>query len=153
MSGRVVWRKKLASTDAQRVREGSNPTGCIRLTQAGFCVEGAPVDHTTYFREHVFCHLAWRARGTSPGAEEARVQCSLTIFGELLGDYELEISHKPSGEAQQRNYTTALHLNRSLRKAFQRQDVTGSLLSLVEEDGSFSIRIERAEGVSEPPCN
>jgi hypothetical protein len=50
------WCKELASSDAQRVRPGSNPTGKLRLTESGF-----PINHQTWFRSSMFGGVPWRA--------------------------------------------------------------------------------------------
>jgi len=45
---------------------------------------------------------------TSPFVEAAEVWFKVRILGEYRGEYQLQIRHKPSGEAGQSNYTTSL---------------------------------------------
>ncbi|MCX6903279.1 MAG: hypothetical protein NTW03_07340, partial [Verrucomicrobia bacterium] len=44
----------------------------------------------------------------------------------------LEISHKPSGEAGQGNHTTILRWGREFRPTIVQENVTGAVLSLYE---------------------
>lgn len=51
--GRLAWAKQnLPKSDVQiPAREGTNPTGGLRLTQANYLEDGKGIDQTTYFRE------------------------------------------------------------------------------------------------------
>lgn len=107
--GLLVWQKtKLPASDVQR--QPGHPTGGLRLTQAGWQVDGEGIDHTTYFREVVFGKLEWTVGNYQPKNREAVVVpfCA-TILGQSYGLRKLVVSHKPGGEAGQRNYTTMLH--------------------------------------------
>jgi hypothetical protein len=79
------------------------------LTQAGWSVGGKFIDHTRYFRHDLFGKLRWRVIKTSPRVEEAQVRFEVKVLGQPLGSHTLAVSHKPSGEAGQRNYTSLLH--------------------------------------------
>ena len=129
--GKLLWRKLLSRTDAQR--QGGNPTGDLRLTQARFREGGQVIDQTTYFREDVFADFLWRVEGSS---EVAEVAFSLTVFGQDWGVSRLEISHKPSGEAGQGNYTTNIRWGPLGDRLRNQVDVTGARLELYEGSNS-----------------
>ena len=104
----LVWKKeRLPATDAQR--QPGNPTGGLRLVQAGWMVAGRAINQTVYFRYDIFGHLQWNAWRTSPYSERTETSFMILIAGQNYGIYNLAISHKPSGEAGQHNYTTILH--------------------------------------------
>lgn len=106
--GTLLWQKsKLPASDVQR--QSGNVTGGLRLTQAGWQVSGNPVDQTTYFRKDVFGHLVWSTWKTKPYSEKAETSFDVHLLGKSYGIHQLMISHKPSGEAGQHNYTTILH--------------------------------------------
>lgn len=107
--GRLLWEKKnLPPSDVQR--QAGNVTGGIRLTQARFEVNGQRINQTTYFRHDVFGHLNWSV-GTYPPKkrEAAQLLFWVNLLGQDYGIQPLIVSHKPSGEAGQKNYTTLLH--------------------------------------------
>jgi HKD family nuclease len=106
--GRMVWQKVLLpASDVQR--QTGHVTGGLRLTQAGWVVDGNTIDQATYFRNDVFGNLEWREWKTSPYSERVEADFDVYILGESYGVNQLAISHKPSGEARQGNYTTILH--------------------------------------------
>ncbi|GER78510.1 MAG: phospholipase D family protein [Anaerolineales bacterium] len=106
--GDLVWQKlNLPASDVQR--QAGNVTGGLRLTQARWSVNDDPIDQTTYFRNNVFGNLDWREWRASPYSERTEADFDIYILGESYGIHELMISHKPSGEAGQHNYTTILH--------------------------------------------
>ncbi len=140
--GSVAWSKVLTASDAQRVA-GSNQAGGIRLTKAG--CQG--IDHTTYFRHQLFGSCTWTLRAAAPYAEHATARFEVYVLGEGCGVLELTLSWRPQSEAQQRNYTTTLHLGRELRQLFRRHDVTGCRLYLHRpgKSGDFALVIEKRE--------
>jgi hypothetical protein len=104
----LLWRKpRLAASDVQSQR--GNPTGGVRLTQARFRTTAGLIDQTSYFRNDVFAELEWRVGKQQPFREDAVAVFSIHIRGVDYGEHRLRISHKPSGEAGQNNYTTILH--------------------------------------------
>ena len=105
----LLWRKpKLAASDVQRQK--GHPTGGVRLTQAKWEVDGQIIDQTSYFRDEVFGNLEWTIDEYAPKSREvALVNATIRILGEDYGRHDFKISHKPSGEAGQGNYTTLLH--------------------------------------------
>jgi hypothetical protein len=56
---------------------------------------------------------------------------SICFSGEEIGVHEMTISHKPSGEAGQNNYTTMLHWGDNLSVLLRKEhDITGKTLRL-----------------------
>ncbi|GGE91310.1 hypothetical protein [Pseudoalteromonas gelatinilytica] len=131
----VVWRKNnLPTGDLQLLSQGHS-SGVLRLTQAGYTVNGSSIDQTEYFRNFVFSQLAWRS---IDGKEMASAQFNLRIEGQELGIFNLEISHKPSWESGQNNYTTGLHWG-TATKHIQRNDLVGKSLTLSKISGDHFI--------------
>ncbi len=104
--GVLRWEKKLSKTDAQR--QTGNVTGDLRLTQANFKVAGSVIDQTTYFRHTVFPTGTWTIERPYPRVDICTIDFMITILGKNYGLYQLIVSHKPSGEAGQGNYTTGI---------------------------------------------
>lgn len=106
--GVPIWRKTLVASDVQSQR--GNPTGGVRLTQAGFRTpDGERIDQTRYFRETVFGALSWGVGRERPYREDAFAEFRVRIRGQDLGVHRLMVSHKPSGVSNQHNYTSQLH--------------------------------------------
>lgn len=106
--GQLVWVKpSLPSSDLQ-LNQGSNVPGVLRLTQAGYQVNGQTIDQKTYFRNQVFSTLQW-TYDAAKQKDVADVPISLIIAGVYVGDFDLSLSHKPAWAAGQGNYTTGLH--------------------------------------------
>lgn len=106
--GQLVWVKpNLPSSDLQ-LNQGSNVPGVLRLTQAGYQVNGQTIDQKTYFRNQVFAQLNW-TYDAAKQKDVADVPISLVIAGVYVGDFDLSLSHKPAWAAGQGNYTTGLH--------------------------------------------
>lgn len=106
--GQLVWLKpKLPSSDLQ-LNQASNVPGVLRLTQAGYQLNGQTIDQKTYFRNQVFSHLHWTF-DVAKQKDVADLQVSLIIAGVYVGDFGLSLSHKPAWAANQGNYTTGLH--------------------------------------------
>jgi len=107
--GQLVWiRIHLPSSSVQAVGSGTNPTGGLRLVQDGFVTGGHVIDQTTYFRNNIFGNLSWIVIGNNPLVEGTRANFFISVKGEDWGLFELDIRHKPSGEAGQHNYTTSI---------------------------------------------
>ncbi|HVN74671.1 MAG TPA: hypothetical protein VMT19_00020 [Thermoanaerobaculaceae bacterium] len=126
--GPLVWKKTLTSTDAQR--QTGNPTGDLRLTKAGYKVDGVLIDHTRYFRDEVFVACEWVVESSTPLVEVATVMLAVHILGVDYGVVPLLVSHKPSGEAGQHNYTTGLRWGPLLGVLRGQRNLTGRTLSL-----------------------
>jgi hypothetical protein len=137
----LLWRKTLAASDVQSQR--GNATGGVRLTQARFEVDGRRIDQTTYFRKQVFGRLEWTRGRTRPYREDAWADFHIILRGADLGVHRLRISHKPSGEAGQGNYTTILHWG-ALSESIRHAGLSGAEFMLVAPGGvgdPFSIEI------------
>lgn len=131
--GLLLWRKTLPQTDALQVPEGTHHVGGVRLTQARF--ENPPghrIDQTTYFR-NLFRDYQWEHEGGGHRDQEHTfVPMRVFIRGRDYGIRNFEISHKPSGEAGQANYTTILRWGRDFTPTITRLNVTDAVLSLYE---------------------
>lgn len=143
--GAVVWRKRpLPASDVQR-QEG-NPTGGLRLTQARFTTAaGQRIDQTTYFRRDLFGHLPWRGIRNNPFVEATNVPMRVVLLGRDFGERKIEVSHKPTGEAGQHNYTTILHWG-ELAADVRALNLVGRTLELLApppgSDGPFTLRVQ-----------
>lgn len=106
---RLVWRRILTRSDAQIVSSGTNPTGKLTLCKAGWRKpNGEGIDQTRYFRYDVFGDFNWTNVRTSPHVEATNVLFDVEILGGYIGRHRLQVRHKPSGEANQNNFTTSL---------------------------------------------
>jgi len=146
--GVLVWRKTLPQTDALQVSHGSHPVGGVRLTQARFeNPPGERIDQTTYFRQ-LFADYPWeREPGRPRDQEHAFVPMRIIIRGSDYGIRNFEISHKPSGEAGQANYTTILRWGREFTPTVLREHLTDTVFSLyetAEPNADFLIEITEA---------
>ncbi len=133
--GILVWRKVLPQTDALQVTPSSHHVGGVRLTQARF--ENPPaqrIHQTTYFRQ-LFADYRWENEvGGYVDQEHTFVPMHIIIRGTDYGIHNFEISHKPSGEAGQNNYTTILRWGREFNPIVVRENLTGAVFSLYETD-------------------
>lgn len=144
-TGELVWRKTLPRTDALDVKPGSHHVGGVRLTQAAFeNPAGQRIDKTTYFRT-LFNDYDWEPEpGGHRNQERTFVPMRVFIRGVDYGVRNFEISHKPSGEAGQANYTTILRWGRDFNSTIGQHGLTGAVLSLYEisdADAGFLIDI------------
>lgn len=149
-AGVLVWRKTLPQSDALQVRQGTAHVGGVRLTQAGFeNPPGQRIDQTSYFRR-LFADYHWErevGRHRSIDQEHTFVPMRIIIRGTDYGIHNFEISHKPSGEAGQDNYTTILRWGREFNPIVLRENLTGAVFSLYEtseENAAFLIDIIEA---------
>ncbi len=134
------WTKELPRGDAQRTKPGTNPTGNLRLTQAGH-----PISWTTWFRRNLFGPATWRddvdRRGNA--IERADVPMEVFIDGRSVGVLTFKITHAPHRESEQANHTTALHWG-PLAQALKNNDYTGYTLMLARmSDGSYRLSLDR----------
>lgn len=109
--GDLLWEKSnLPASDVQQSSQSTNPTGGLRLTQAKWRVDNEVIDQTTYFRYDLFGQFEW-STGVHPPIkrETVVINFDVHILEFSYGIHEIIISHKPSGEAGQGNYTTILH--------------------------------------------
>jgi HKD family nuclease len=133
--GKLVWRrKKLPSSSVQASGIGTNPTGGLRLVQDDFIYKGYKIDQTSYFRNILFKKFKWRQIRSTPYVEAALVPFEITIKSKFLGKFELEVRHKPSGEAGQHNYTTSISWG-ELSNIIREEKLTGKQLELYAPKG------------------
>lgn len=132
--GRLVWtRKKLPSSSVQGGVSGTNPTGGLRLVQDDFISGASKIDQTSYFK-NLFSKYAWKQVRTTPYVEAAKVPFDVTIKGIYYGKFDLEVRHKPSGEAGQHNYTTSISWG-TVGNIISKAKLTGSRLDLYAPKG------------------
>lgn len=132
--GKLVWtRKKLPSSSVQGGGSGTNPTGGLRLVQDDFISGGSKIDQTIYFK-NLFSKYTWKQVRTTPYVEAAKVPFEVTIKGVYHGKFDLEVRHKPSGEAGQHNYTTSISWG-AVGNIISKANLTGSRLDLYAPRG------------------
>jgi hypothetical protein len=146
--GILVWKKTLTRSDASDVHEGSHPKAHVVLTQADFeSSPGQPIDQTTYFR-NMFRDFPWEPEpGRHQDQEHAFIPFRIFIRGQDYGVRYLEVSHKPSGEAGQRNSPTVLRWGREFNPIIRGLNLTGAIFTLYEtpdEADAFMIDIADA---------
>jgi HKD family nuclease len=133
--GELVWSlKKLPASSVQYSKDGTNPTGGLRLVQGRFEINGKRISQTTYFRNTLFGEYDWKEIRNSPFVEAAKVPFDITISGKHLGKHYLEVKHKPSGEAGQGNYTTSISWG-ELGDLIRDSNLVGSKLELYAPKG------------------
>lgn len=127
-TGELLWQKtNLPASDVQRQR--GNVTGGLRLVQAKWMVSDNFIDQTTYFRYNVFGGLTWSVWKEKPYSERAEADFDVYLLGKSYGVHQLMISHKPSGEAGQHNYTTILHWS-GLAETIRQLNLVGKTFNL-----------------------
>lgn len=109
----VRWTKKLASSDAQQTKDGTNPTGKLRLTKSVH-----EIDHVTWFRNTLFAEETWEAEVRSGGKtyEVAKVPFTVEIGGEDLGTHTLLVDYALHRVSDQANVPTVLAWGPELSK-------------------------------------
>lgn len=130
-----VWEKiNLPRGDLQLLTD-SHASGVLRLTQSNY-----GIDQTTYFRHSVFDQLPWYQ---IDGKEMANANFDLIIDGQSFGVFRLDLSHKPSWESNQDNYTTGLHWGSAL-PVIQKENLIGKTLTMYRVQGEsyeYQLRI------------
>jgi len=144
-AGVLVWKKTLTKSYALQVKAGTHHVGGVRLTQARFeNPPGQRIDQTTYFRS-LFAVFSWEnEHGRHIDQEHTFVPMRIIIRGRDYGIRNFEISHKPSGEAGQDNYTTILRWGRGFNSIVLEENLTDTVFSLyetAEENAAFLIEI------------
>ena len=142
----LVWsRERLPASSVQASGEGTNPTGGLRLVQGDFKIDGNPIDQTAYFRHILFGAFDWEMKRANPYVEAATVPFDITIDHKYIGKFDLEVRHKPSGEADQGNYTTSISWGK-LGELIRVSNLTGARLNMYapsEQGEAFQIVIEK----------
>lgn len=123
MSLHEVWEKADLPRGDLQLLDTCHASGVLRLTQSNY-----GIDQTTYFRQTVFANLVWCPTNNK---EMASANFKLVIDGQDRGVFRLELSHKPSWESNQNNYTTGLHWGAALG-VIQDDRLVGKTLTLYE---------------------
>lgn len=142
--GSLVWtRSNIPGSSVQIAGTGNtNPTGGLRLVQGGFRVSGNIIDQTTYFRQQVFGSFTWNQVSHSPVVETTTANFIITVRGNTWGEFQLEVRHKPSGEAGQGNYTTSISWG-GIGERIREANLVGSLIEIyAPSDTSEPFHIE-----------
>ena len=127
----LVWQRPLSATAALQ-NLGGNPVGGVPLTQAGFeSPSGQTINQTTYFRQ-LFADYLWQPEPRKHrNQEHTFIPMRVTIRGRDFEIQNFEVSHKPTGEAGQGNYTTTLRWG-PFAQTVRQQNLTGTMFSLYE---------------------
>lgn len=135
-----VWEKhNLPKSDCQQPSTGSNPTGNLRLSQAGYRVNGKKIDQTKYFRDKVFDDCDWKK---TKNGEKTYIHAIIKINGKNKGDYCLKVTHEPHRESDQDNVTTILHWGKAM-SLLTSEDLTGKDLTQKKgKEGRYKIIIK-----------
>lgn len=139
----LVWQKlSLSRSDAQFVPAGTNGTGNLKLSQAGFRLNGLLINHNTYFRNQVFQNLSWaKTKPTSTTYEETICNFDITIMGTSYGIQPIKLSFDPIRISNQANTPSWLHWGNTLMTLLQQTNVTGRTLNLYQTGQGFTIEI------------
>ncbi len=132
--GNLVWTRKKLPASSVQLSPGGNPTGGLRLVQDKFKIGNDIIDQTSYFRNSLFGKFNWRQIKNNPYVEAATVPFEVTIKGKFIGKHNLEVRHKPSGEAGQHNYTTSISWG-SIGEIIRKSHLTGARLELYRPKG------------------
>ena len=135
------WSRDLDNTAAQRVLgSSSNPTGNLRLTQAGHGLR-----HETYFYQDLFGGLPWAPTSGKVTEQEVLVDFDCVIGGTALGIVTLRISHDPGRISGQANVPSVLHWGPTLSAMLRGTNFVGQFISIERlADGSFRLTISAA---------
>ncbi|MEO3684063.1 hypothetical protein ABHN84_17465 [Shewanella vesiculosa] len=132
----IKWIKRNIPEGDLQLLTTCNASGVLRLTQSNY-----GIDQTTYFRNNVFNSLTWIV---TDGKEMASATFKLETNGQDRGLFRLNLSHKPSWEAEQSNYTTGLHWGTAIG-VIQDDSLIGKTLTLyeaIDEGYDYLITIE-----------
>ena len=138
-----MWQKlSLSRSDAQFVPTGTNGTGNLKLSQAGFRRNGLLINHNTYFRNQVFQNLSWaKTKPTSTTYEETICNFDITIMGTSYGIQPIKLSYDPIRISNQANTPSWLHWGNTIMTLLQQTNVTGRTLNLYQTGQDFAIDI------------
>lgn len=133
------WSRDLDNTAAQRVLSpNSNPTGNLRLTQAGHGIR-----HETYFYKDLFGGLPWTPRAGRPTEQEVLVDFDCTIDGSNVGVVTVRLSHDLDRISGQANIPSLLHWGPILGAQLRARNFVGQYISIERlTDGTFRLVID-----------
>lgn len=134
------WSKILPSGDAQQPEAAAtNPTGVLRLSQAGH-----DINWRTWFRQVLFGAAPWATTADSRGnpTETATIPMDVTIAGVPRGVVNLRVDHAPHREAGQANVPTILHWGPTLSAILHATDYHGHTVMISQiSDGTYRLEI------------
>jgi hypothetical protein len=135
------WSRDLDNTAAQQVLSStSNPTGNLRLTQAGHGLR-----HETYFYNDLFGGLPWAPTFGKATEQEVLVDFDCIVGSTTLGIVTLRISHDPSRISGQANVPSVLHWGPTLGAMLRGTNFVGQFITIERlADGSFRLTITPA---------
>ncbi len=135
------WCKKLSASDALQTGAGTNPTGKLRLGQAGH-----NIDQNTWFRQQLFGGQNWTtvARGAK-NYEEAHVAFNVRFPRRNFDRQNLLVDHAAHREAGQHNIVTVLSWGPTLGRWLRDHSQTGKWVIIELDDrGEYWLRIQSA---------
>lgn len=103
------------------IKDGSRLTGNLRLSQAGYTVDGVSIEQTTYFRDTVFGQCDWE---TTEKGGKTQINVEVVIDSEIKGEYDLKVTHELHRETNQDNVTTILHWKNAM-PVLEENNITG----------------------------
>lgn len=135
------WCKKLSASDALQTGTGTNPTGKLRLGQAGH-----DVDQNTWFRQQLFGSQIWTTvMRRAQNYEESHVPFNVRFPGRNFGRQNLLVDHAAHREAGQHNVVTVLSWGPTLGKWLRDHSQTGKWVIIELDDrGEYWLRIRSA---------
>ena len=145
--GALVWQKhNLPSSDAQQVKDNTNPTNVLRMGSANYRIKGQLIDKNVYFKETVFGKLIWKdtTRNDKNPLQETISTFDIFIDNQYFGVFILRISHDPERIADQANIPTTIHWSPEVVKILKENNIVGKRLSLympLEDGKPFTIEI------------
>lgn len=132
------WSRDLDNTAAQQVlSSSSNPTGNLRLTQAGHGLR-----HETYFYQDLFGGLPWAPTPGKTTEQEVLVDFDSVVGGVTLGIETLRISHDPSRISGQANVPSVLHWGPTLGAMMRGTNFVGQFIT-IERLADLTFRTSR----------
>lgn len=135
------WSRDLDNTAAQRViSANSNPTGNLRLSQAGHGIQ-----HQIYFYRDFFGGLPWAPTPGKPTEQEVLVDFDTVIDRRNLGVQTLRVSHDPQRVSGQSNVPSVLHWGRTVSAILRGANYVGHFVTIERlSDGTFRLTIDVA---------
>lgn len=134
------WFRELDRTQAQQVPRGTNPTGNLRLTQAGHAIR-----HETYFFRDFFGGLPWSPSTGNAAQQEVIVNFNCTVDGVSQGILPIRVSHYPARISGQANIPSVLHWGPTLGALLRNTSYVGQFVTLERlSGGTFTLTIDTA---------
>lgn len=132
------WCKQLSASDALQTSQGTNPTGKLRLGQAGH-----DIDQTTWFRHVMFGDCTWIpvTRGVKR-YEAAHIPFNVQAPRARFGHRTLLVDHAPHRAAGQHNVVTVLSWGPEVGAWLREHSQTGKWVSIELDDrGEYWLRL------------